>query len=170
MGTTTSPEEGLIGCFPVRTGGMLARTIPFNQVYFTFSSREWRGKVCRSSRICVQCRCSIHILRVDPELLPILSDMFSLLISIQRLPHIKCILPAAFISRSPIGIITIILDHPPEHAVPHSFVHIDGELVAGADVEVNEPGGGLVACSFKRRGEEFGVPEAPIWGGRRSGW
>ncbi len=91
--------------------------------------------------------------------------MFPLLIPIQWLPHVKGILTTPIVSRNPIGIIIIIHDHPSEHAVSHLFVHINGELIASANVEVDEPGGGLVASSFEGRGEEFGVPEAPIRGG-----
>lgn len=56
----------------------------------------------------------IYILRTDQEILPILPLMYQLLISTQRLPHIKRILSA----RHPRRIITIITHHASKHGVP----------------------------------------------------
>ena len=107
--------------------------------------------------------CLVNILRTDPKILPMLPDVLPVLVPIQRLPHVEGILAGPFVlGGGAIGIIAVIIDHPPEHRVSHLLVHVDGELVADADVQVDEPGRGLVAAPLQRRGQKLGVPETPV--------
>ena len=106
---------------------------------------------------------SKDVIRRNSVLLPIFPDMLPRLISIQRLPHVECVLaPTLVLSRR---VITVVVDDPAEDAVAHLAVHGYGEVVAGADVEVDEPGVGLVACALELFREEAGVAETAVLGG-----
>lgn len=91
---------------------------------------------------------SVDIVRTDSKFLPVLPNVLPVPVAVQGLPHVECILAASFVLGGAVEIITVVHDHGPEHGVAHILVHIDGELVAGADVEVDEPGGGLIAGAF----------------------
>ena len=94
---------------------------------------------------------------------PILSDVLPRLVSIQRLPHVEGIFAPALVLAC--GVVAIVVDDASEDAVAQFLVHVNGEVVAGADVEVDEPGVGLVAGPLQLLGEEAGVAEAPVLGG-----
>ena len=108
---------------------------------------------------------SIHILRLNPKLLPArLSDPFRCPFPTTPFPHIKCILIFP-VSTTTTAAATVISHNPPINAVSHAPIEIDGDGVGGADVEVDEPRVLGVAGLFEGRGEESGVPQAPVRGG-----
>ena len=80
-------------------------------------------------------------------LLPVLPDMLLRLVPIERLPHIERILAAALVLAG--RVIAVVVDDAAEDAVAHLAVHGNGGVVAGADVEVDEPGVGLVAVETR---------------------
>ena len=93
-------------------------------------------------------------------LLSILPDMPLGLVAIQRLAHVEGILAAALVLAC--RVVAVVVDNAAEDAVAHVAVHIDGEVVAGADVEVDEPGVGLVAGALELLGQEARVAEPSV--------
>jgi hypothetical protein len=106
---------------------------------------------------------SKDIVRRNSVLLPIFPDMLPHLISIQRFPHVKRVLAPTLVLSC--RVVTVVVDDPAEDAVAHLAVHVYGEVVAGADVKVNEPGVSLVACALELFREETGVAETAVLGG-----
>jgi hypothetical protein len=106
-----------------------------------------------------QCH-SKDIIRRDSMFFPILPDMLPRLVAVQRFPHIEGILATGLVLAG--GVVTVIIDDAAEDAVAHVAVHGDGGVVAGADVEVDEPGVGLVAGALELLREEAGVAEAAV--------
>ena len=93
-------------------------------------------------------------------LLSLLPDMPLGLVAIQRFAHIEGILAAALVLAG--RVVAVVVDDAAKDAVAHVAVHGDGEVVAGADVEVDEPGVGLVAGALELLGQEACVAEAPV--------
>ena len=62
------------------------------------------------------------VVRIDTVVFSILSDILPRLVSLQWLPHIKCI----FSVRCPCRIIAVIADHTPKDAVPTLQGHMSG--------------------------------------------
>jgi hypothetical protein len=87
-------------------------------------------------------------------------DVLLRLVAIERFAHVKGVLTFAHVLAG--GVVGIVVDDAAEDAVAHVAVHGDGGLVAGADVEVDEPGVGLVAGALELLGEEARVAEAPV--------
>jgi hypothetical protein len=106
---------------------------------------------------------SKDIIRRNSVLLPIFPDVLPRLISIQRFPHVERILAPTLVLSC--RVVAVVVDDPAEDAVAHLAVHGYGEVVAGADVEVDEPGVGLVACALELFREEAGVAETAVLGG-----
>src|ERR1700722_10340095 len=106
---------------------------------------------------------SKDITRPNSVLLPIFPDVLPRLISIQRFPHVERILAPTLVLSC--RVVAVVVDDPAEDAVAHLAVHGYGEVVAGADVEVDEPGVGLVACALELFREEAGVAETAVLGG-----
>jgi hypothetical protein len=94
--------------------------------------------------------------------LPILPDVLPRLISVKRFPHVECIFATTLILAR--RIVAVVVNNASKDAVAHLAVHVYGEVVAGADVKVDEPRVGLVAGALELLGEETGVAEAPILG------
>jgi len=86
---------------------------------------------------------SKDVIRCNPMLLPIFPDMFPHLISIQWFPHVERVFAPTLVLSC--RVVTVVVDDPAEDAVAHLAVHVYSEVVAGADVEVDEPGISLVA-------------------------
>jgi hypothetical protein len=103
---------------------------------------------------------SKDVIRRNSVLLPIFPDVLPHLISIQRFPHIERILAPTLVLSC--RVVTVVVDDPAEDAVAHLAVHVDGKVVAGADVEVDEPGVSLVACALELFREEAGVAETAV--------
>ena len=105
---------------------------------------------------------SKDVIRRNSVLLPIFPDVFPRLITIQRFPHVERILAPTLVLSC--RVVTVVVDDPTEDAVAHLAVHVVGEVVAGADVEVDEPGVSLVTCALALFREVAGVTETAVLG------
>src|ERR1700743_2828739 len=103
---------------------------------------------------------SKDIIRRNSVLLAIFPDMLPRLISIQWFPHVECVLAPTLVLSC--RVVTVVVDDPTEDAVAHLAVDVYGEVVARADVKVNEPGVSLVACTLELFREEAGIAETTV--------
>jgi hypothetical protein len=106
---------------------------------------------------------SKHVIRCNSVLLPIFPDVLPRLISIERFPHVERILAPPLVL--PRRVVTVVVDDPAEDAVAHLAVHVYREVVAGADVEVDEPRVSLVTCTLELFREKAGVAKTAVLGG-----
>ncbi len=102
---------------------------------------------------------SKNIIRVDLETLAVLSDVDSVLVSVQRLSHVQRIFS---FRRHACWIIRVIFDHCAKRRIAHALVHFDGIAVAPPHEKIHKPGILLVTCLFKRLAQEFTISEPSI--------
>lgn len=95
-----------------------------------------------------------HIIWVDEESLSVLSDMLSVLVPVESLPHVQGIFPVFGHSGR---VVRVVLNHRSISRVAHAFVHLDGIFVALSDKEIHKPGFLLIARLFQRLTQKFAV-------------